>query len=59
MKLLPQNLLEAIEALEADEVVKAGLGPIADEYIRLKKGEWGEFMKHVTPWEVNRYLTLL
>jgi glutamine synthetase len=40
-------------------VVKAGLGPIADEFIRLKKSEWGEFMKHVTPWEVDRYLTLL
>jgi glutamine synthetase len=59
MRLLPQNLLEAIEALEADEVVRSGLGPIADEYIKLKKGEWGEFMKHVTPWEVERYLTLL
>ncbi|WP_419659201.1 glutamine synthetase 3 (Glutamate--ammonia ligase III) [Desulfosarcina variabilis str. Montpellier] len=59
MHLLPQNLLEAIEALEADEVVRSGLGPIADEYIKLKKGEWGEFMKHVTPWEVDRYLTLL
>jgi glutamine synthetase len=59
MLMLPQNLLEAIEALEKDEVVKSGLGPIADEYIKLKKNEWGEFMKHVTPWEVNRYLTLL
>ncbi|MDJ0784899.1 MAG: type III glutamate--ammonia ligase [Desulfosarcinaceae bacterium] len=59
MVLLPQNQLEAIEALEADAVVKEGLGPIADEYIRLKKNEWGEFMKQVTPWEVDRYLTLL
>jgi glutamine synthetase len=59
MLLLPQNLMEAIEALEADEVVKSGLGPIAHEYIRLKKAEWGEFMKHVTPWEVDRYLTML
>jgi glutamine synthetase len=59
MVLLPQNLLEAIEALEADEVVKAGLGAIADEFIKLKKSEWGKFMKHVTPWEVDRYLTLL
>ncbi|MBF0209406.1 MAG: type III glutamate--ammonia ligase [Desulfamplus sp.] len=59
MILLPQNLMEAIEALESDEVIKAGLGPIADEYIRLKKAEWGAFMKHVTPWEVKRSLTLL
>ncbi len=59
MILLPQNLLEAIEALEADEVIKSGLGEIAGEFIKLKKSEWGEFMKHVTPWEVERYLTLL
>ncbi|MGD9331939.1 MAG: type III glutamate--ammonia ligase [Desulfobacterales bacterium] len=59
MRLLPQNLLEAVEALESDAVVMAGLGPIANEFVRLKKGEWGEFMKHVTPWEVDRYLTLL
>lgn len=59
MILLPQNLMEAVEELEADEVVKSGLGPIADEFIRLKKAEWGEFMRHVTPWEVERYCTFL
>ena len=59
MTLLPQNLMEAVEALEEDEVVKQGLGPIADEYIKLKKAEWGEFMRHVTPWEIQRTLTLL
>ncbi len=59
MILLPQNLMEAVEALEADDTVKAGLGPIANEYIRLKKAEWGAFMRHVTPWEIKRTLTLL
>jgi glutamine synthetase len=59
MILLPQNLLEAVEELEQDEVVKSALGPIADEYIKLKKGEWGEFMRHVTNWELKRYLTFL
>ena len=59
MVLLPQNLMEAVEALEADTVVKDGLGPIADEFIKLKKAEWSEFMRHVTPWEVERYLTYL
>lgn len=59
MILLPQNLSEAISELENDDVVKAGLGPIADEYISLKKAEWGEFMRTVTPWEVERYLTFI
>lgn len=59
MILLPQNQMDAIKALEADDVVKAGLGPIAEEYIKLKKAEWSEYMRQVTPWEVDRYLTLL
>ena len=59
MCLLPQNLMEAVEALEEDEVVKSGLGPIADEFIKLKKAEWGTFMRHVTSWEIDRTLTLL
>lgn len=60
MRMLPQTLLEAVEELEKDEVVKAALGPIADEFIRLKKAEWSDFMRHqVTPWEISRYLTLL
>lgn len=57
---LPQNLSEAVGALEEDEVVKSALGPIADEFIRLKRGEWSEFMRQqVTPWEIKRYLTML
>lgn len=59
MILLPQNLSEAIEALEADDVVRSGLGRIAEEYIRLKKAEWSEFMRTVTPWEVKRLLTFI
>jgi glutamine synthetase len=49
----------SVEALDQDEVVQSGLGAIADDYIRLKKAEWGEFMMHVTDWEVKRYLTLV
>ena len=57
---LPQNLSEAISALEEDEVVKSALGPIAEEFIRLKRSEWSEFMRHqVTPWEIKRYLSML
>ena len=59
-ELLPQNLFEAVTALEEDEVVRSALGPIADEFIRLKKSEWSEFMRgQVTPWEIKRYLTML
>ncbi len=55
--LLPQNLLEAITALEADEVVKAGLGAdLATEFISLKRMEWVEYSRHVSDWETTRYL---
>ncbi|MAF33779.1 MAG: hypothetical protein CL941_07505 [Desulfobacter sp.] len=56
---LPQDLEWACDALEKDEVGKSGLGAIADDYIRLKRAEWGQFMMHVTGWEVERYITLV
>jgi glutamine synthetase len=55
--LLPQNLLEAIGALEQDEVVRDALGPeLAAEFITLKKMEWTEYARHVSDWETGRYV---
>lgn len=57
VRLLPQNLLEAVEALEADEVVRGALGaPLAAEFIALKRAEWIEYKRHVSEWETRRYL---
>ncbi len=57
IKLLPQNLLEAIEELEGDAVIRAGLGEdLAREFIRLKRMEWTEYARHVSDWESKRYL---
>ena len=54
---LPQNLLEAIQALEQDEVVQEGLGaPLAKEFIELKRMEWTEYARHVSDWERDRYV---
>jgi glutamine synthetase len=53
---LPQNLKEAIDALESDHVIKNALGVLADEFISLKRMEWIEYMRHVSEWEVQRYL---
>ena len=41
-----------------DEVVKGGLGVIADEFIALKRRESESFDAQVTSWEIERYLTL-
>ncbi len=57
--LLPQSLKEAVDALEADEVVKQGIGPeLAQEFIQLKRMEWVEYSRHVSEWETRRYLEM-
>jgi glutamine synthetase len=58
VRLLPQNLPEALLELEGDEVVKAALGPIADEFIRIKRAEWNEYHRQISPWELERFLTM-
>ena len=55
--ILPQSLYEALEELRKDEVVKAALGPIADEFIELRSREWIAWHRQVTQWEVDQYLT--
>jgi glutamine synthetase len=57
IRLLPQNLLEAITELERDEVVCGALGEgLSREFIELKRMEWTEYARHVSDWETNRYL---
>jgi glutamine synthetase len=56
---LPQSLKEAVDALEADEVVKQGIGnELAREFIDLKRMEWVEYSRHVSDWECRRYLEM-
>lgn len=53
---LPQSLSTAVDALERDEVICAALGKtLSREFIRLKRGEWTEYARHVSPWEMARY----
>ncbi len=53
---LPQNLNEALNALQADSVVCGALGPLAAEFLKLKRMEWVEYMRHVSDWETKTYL---
>ncbi len=54
---LPQSLHEAIIALEQDPLFAQALGEeFLGEFIRLKRMEWVEYHRHVSDWEVNRYL---
>jgi glutamine synthetase len=55
--LLPQSLHEAIAALENDRLFAESLGAeFLGEFIRLKRMEWVEYHRHVSDWEVQRYL---
>jgi glutamine synthetase len=54
--ILPQNLHEALQALERDTLLCDALGPVAGEFLRLKHMEWVEYMRHVSDWELKSYL---
>ncbi len=56
IEILPQNLHEALKALEEDEVLCSALGPVAGEFLKLKHMEWVEYMRHVSDWEIKNYL---
>ncbi|EHB53844.1 glutamine synthetase, type III [Mycolicibacterium rhodesiae JS60] len=54
---LPRSLGEAIEAMEADPLVRNVFGPeMYDSFISEKKLEWDSFNAHVSSWESERYL---
>ncbi|KAF6511557.1 Glutamine synthetase type I [Geobacillus stearothermophilus] len=53
---LPENLGEAIAALESGEIGRATLGEhVFNEYVALKKEEWNSYRTAVHAWEVERY----
>lgn len=59
VRILPQTLSEALDELERDEVIASGLGAITPEFLRLKRQEWQDYHRSVSPWEIDRYLTIL
>lgn len=53
---LPQTLGEAIEQLQQDETMREILGHyIVDQLVTVKRAEWDEFRRHVSPWERAKY----
>ncbi|MEQ9715198.1 MAG: type I glutamate--ammonia ligase [Candidatus Asgardarchaeia archaeon] len=56
---LPGTLIEAVEALESDEVLQRTLGShIFDQFIEIKKKEWRDYLNYITPWEYLHYFNL-
>ncbi|SDJ56131.1 glutamine synthetase [Halovenus aranensis] len=54
---LPANLGEAVDALEADEVVMDALGPhTSKKFLEAKRQEFQDYLVDVSQWEIDRYL---
>jgi glutamine synthetase len=54
---LPENLGQAIDELEADEVVMDALGEHTSEnFVEAKRQEYKDYLVSVSEWELDRYL---
>jgi glutamine synthetase len=54
---LPSNLGNAVDALEADEVVTSALGDhVTEKFTEAKRREFQEYIVEVSEWELDRYL---
>jgi glutamine synthetase len=63
IQLLPENLLDAVRALERDDVLREALGSCGDEdyvdyFAGVKRREWQLAHNQVTEWELQKYLQL-
>lgn len=57
IKNLPANLIEAVIALEKNDLMKQVLGEhIMNKYIEAKKSEWDNYRTQITQWEIDQYL---
>ena len=56
---LPATLSEALDELQADDVIKNALGEhIYDRFMTAKRIEWDEYRQQVHKWELDQYLGL-
>ena len=54
---LPATLGEAVAEMEADPIVREALGDhVFERLTEAQLTEWGEFRRHVSSWERERYL---
>lgn len=54
---LPSSLAEALEAFDADELLKETLGrEFSTNYLRAKREEWRQYNQSVSAWEIDQYL---
>ncbi|WP_458208238.1 type I glutamate--ammonia ligase [Haladaptatus sp. NG-SE-30] len=55
--MLPGRLMEALDALKEDDVVREALGEhVTEKFIKAKRSEYEEYKMYVTGWEKEKYL---
>ncbi len=54
---LPGTLSEALDELEKSDLMRETLGDhIVDHFLAAKRTEWDGYIRHVSRWEIDRYL---
>ena len=57
LRILPDNLLDSLRALQSDTILREGLGAeFTDAYLKLKRAEWRDYSSHVSKWETEHTL---
>jgi glutamine synthetase len=57
---LPETLGEAIDELATSELARRALGQhIFERYVEIKRKEWDDYRVQLTPWELEKYLSVL
>lgn len=56
---LPSSLREALDEFETSELVREALGlHLFERFLEAKQIEWREYLPVVSPWELDRYLSV-
>ena len=54
---LPGSLMEAVEAMQNDPLIRQALGEhVFDKFVTAKTVEWEQYRTRVHQWEIDQYL---
>jgi glutamine synthetase len=54
---LPADLSEALDEFAKSDLMRDTLGDhIFEHFLAAKRAEWDQYSRHVSPWEIERYL---
>jgi glutamine synthetase len=60
VKKIPMTFGDALDALEADDVIRSALpGDMYRVFMHYKRDEWERYCAHVSDWDVTEYLDVL